>query len=200
VKLAPTKVSTIVVLTKEALRFAGGEADDDLERQLASGVAAGLNATLLGTGAGTEDVEPAGLLNGITPTPVTGLSDAEIFGDLIAALTGMLRPTVVASLPITLRLKAALGAGAGDVRFVIAPEAGTLAVIVDERAVAFSVGALDIDTSAQTSLAMSDGPESPSQMTSMFQTNSVAIRAEIFANWEVVRSAGIAAIDFAEGS
>jgi hypothetical protein len=200
VKLAPTKVSTIVVLSHDALLFAGAPADDDLERQLASGVAGGLNATLLGAGAGTPDVEPAGILNGITPIPATGLSDSEIFADLIAALSGTLRPTVVASLPIALRIRAALGAGAGDLRVVIAPEAGSTAVIVDERAVAFSVGALDIAESGQTSLSMSDSPEAPSTLVSMYQTNSVAIRAEIYANWEVVRPAGIAAIDFSEGS
>lgn len=196
VKLAPTKVSTIVVLSHEALLFAGGEADEDLERQLASGVASGLNATLLGDGAGTPDVEPAGLLNGVVPVASSGLTDAQIFADVIEALEGMLRPTVVASLPIALRIKAALGAGADDLRVVIAPEAGDVAVIVDERAVAFSVGALDIAESGQTSLSMSDSPEAPSQMTSLYQTNSVAIRAEIYANWEVVRPAGVHAIDF----
>jgi hypothetical protein len=196
VKLAPTKVSTIVVLSHEALLFAGGEADDDLERQLASGVAGGLNATLLGNGAGTPNVEPAGLLNGIVPVASTGLTDAAIFADLIAALEGMLRPTVVASLPIALRIRAALGAGSDELRIVVAPEAGDVAVIVDERAVAFSVGALDVDRSRNTSLAMADNPDSPAEMVSMFQTNSIAIRAEIYANWEVVRPEGIHAIDF----
>jgi hypothetical protein len=200
VKLSPTKIATLIVLTNDVLRLGGGPADDDLEAQMASGVAGGLNRTLLGNGAGTPDVEPAGLLNGITPTPATGLSDAEIFEDLIAALTGMLRPTIVAALPIALRIRAALGAGSGDVPIVVEPEAGTTAIIVDARAVAHSIGGLDVDRSRNTSLAMADNPDSPAEMVSMFQTNSIAIRTELYANWEVVRPAGIAAIDFAEGS
>jgi hypothetical protein len=196
VNLDPTKVATLCVFSQEQLRHTGDGADEDLERALASSVAAGVNAAFLSDSAGVADEQPAGILNGVTPVASTGLADNQIFTDLIGALDGMSRPTIIAALPIALRIWSAFGAGADGLKVVVTPEAGDLAVIVDENAVAYATGALDVDTSGQTSLAMADNPQSPANHVSMFQTNSVAIRAELFANWEVVRADGVAAIDF----
>jgi hypothetical protein len=63
-------------------------------------------------------------------------------------------------------------------------------------------GAVTVDASREASLEMSDGPANnsgtPTQtndMVSMFQTNSVALRAERFINWQRRRSAAVQVID-----
>jgi HK97 family phage major capsid protein len=62
-------------------------------------------------------------------------------------------------------------------------------------------GAVTIDASREASLEMSDAPANDSgapmaaQMVSMFQTNSVALRAERFINWQKRRSAAVQVID-----
>jgi HK97 family phage major capsid protein len=62
-------------------------------------------------------------------------------------------------------------------------------------------GAVTIDASREASLEMSDGPASNSgtptaaQMVSMFQTNSIALRAERFINWSKRRTAAVKVID-----
>ena len=62
-------------------------------------------------------------------------------------------------------------------------------------------GAVTIDASREASLEMSTTPASNSgtptaaQMVSMFQTNSVALRAERFINWQPRRAAAVSVID-----
>lgn len=62
-------------------------------------------------------------------------------------------------------------------------------------------GAVTIDASREASLEMADNPASNSgtptaaQMVSMFQTNSVALRAERFINWQKRRAAAVQVID-----
>ncbi len=62
-------------------------------------------------------------------------------------------------------------------------------------------GAVTIDASREASLEMSDAPANTSatptaaQMVSMFQTNSVALRAERFINWQKRRAAAVQVID-----
>lgn len=62
-------------------------------------------------------------------------------------------------------------------------------------------GAVTIDASREASLEMSDAPANdagaptPATMVSMFQTNSVALRAERFINWQKRRAAAVQVID-----
>jgi len=62
-------------------------------------------------------------------------------------------------------------------------------------------GAVTIDASREASLEMSDAPANDAsaptaaQMVSMFQTNSVALRAERFINWQKRRAAAVQVID-----
>jgi HK97 family phage major capsid protein len=62
-------------------------------------------------------------------------------------------------------------------------------------------GAVTIDASREASLEMSDAPANDAgaptaaQMVSMFQTNSVALRAERFINWQKRRAAAVQIID-----
>lgn len=62
-------------------------------------------------------------------------------------------------------------------------------------------GSVTIDASREASLEMSDAPANTSatptaaQMVSMFQTNSVALRAERFINWQKRRNAAVQIID-----
>jgi hypothetical protein len=62
-------------------------------------------------------------------------------------------------------------------------------------------GQVTIDASREASLEMVDvgtedasGGASPAAMISMFQTNSIAIRAERFVNWQKRRSAAVAVL------
>jgi hypothetical protein len=194
VNLAPLKVASLLVLSRETVRGSGGRADQALRTSIAAAASRAVNTTLLGAAAAVADESPAGLAAGLSVTPSTGLSDAQVFDDVLGLVDGFDRPTLVASLGPALRIRAALR-GADELPVIIAPEAGSLVFAVDEFAVAFALGAIDVAASEHATLAMSDEPGSPAQQVSMYQTNSVALRVDVHANWTVARPGGVRVLD-----
>lgn len=82
------------------------------------------------------------------------------------------------------------------------PSQGRLAVLVNANDIALADdGGFNVDMSREASLEMSDAPAQNSttptaaQMVSMFQTNSVAFRAERTINWTRLRSEAVYVID-----
>jgi HK97 family phage major capsid protein/HK97 family phage prohead protease len=79
---------------------------------------------------------------------------------------------------------------------------GNLVIAVNARFVALADdGQVSVDASREASLQMLDNPTNNSatgtatSMVSMFQTNSIALRAERFINWGVLRSGAVQLID-----
>lgn len=190
----PLKVSAITVLTTESLRWSGPDADAALRRTLAYAATTAVNGTFLSAVAAETDESPAGVAFGLTPLASSG----DVFEDLTGLLDGLRAPTVVASLTNALRIRAAT-LNASELPVVVAPEAGSTVYAIDRFAVAFSLGRIDVDASEHAAIAMSDEPDAPAQLVSMFQTDSRAVRVSVFANWTVVRPDGVRVLEM-EGS
>jgi hypothetical protein len=192
VTLDPATVATLIVTSKETLRAAGPRADAALMELLEQAAVRALNATLLSDAAAVAGESPAGLANGLAPVSAASLADADIFDAALALLAGMRRPTLVGALPAVLRIRAALGAGGELVNALVAPEAGDLVYAIDQGAVVYAFGGVNVQASDETALQMTGSPSAdPTAMVSMFQTNNVALRVDAYANWEVVRDGGV---------
>jgi hypothetical protein len=175
------------VLSKETLRASGDRADSALMSLLEQSAVRALNSTLLSDDAAVANVSPAGLGAGLTPIESSGMDDASLFTDALELLDGLVRPTLIASLAGALRLRAALGAGGELVNIVVAPEAGSRVFAIEQGAVAYAFGGIDVQSSEQAALQMNDAPSGdPANLVSMFQTNNVALRVDAVANWTVV--------------
>ena len=57
-----------------------------------------------------------------------------------------------------------------------------------------------MDKSSDTTLIMSDNPESAGALVGMFQTDTVAFKTLVYANWENQRPGGVAVITGADYS
>jgi HK97 family phage major capsid protein len=87
-------------------------------------------------------------------------------------------------------------------QYVPAESGGSMLILVNGQDIWLADdGAVTLDASREASLEMSDAPTnditSPTaaSLVSMFQTNSVALRAERFINWQKRRSAAVQVID-----
>jgi hypothetical protein len=196
VTLAPTKLAALMPVTNELLRASGDRADRALQRALRDAAVAALNAALLSDDPGTPDESPAGLGDGLASTPSSGLTDAAILEDIVELVDGMREPTLIGPLGLVLRARAALR-GADDLPIVVAPQASNRLFAVDAGAVVFAGPAIDVASSKHASVVMSDTPDSPAAMVSMWQTNSTVLRVDVLVNWTVVRPDGVRALNFA---
>lgn len=194
-KMDPLKAAGIAVISKELVRTSGERADAAIEAALAGAARRAVNASLLSDDAAVSTVSPGGLAAGLVAIDSTGTDDTSIFGDVLALLDGLENPVLVASLGYALRIRHAFG-GAPELPVIVAPEAGDLVFAIDELAVAYSLGGLNVNASEHAAIEMSDGPSQPATLVSMFQTNSVALRVEIYANWSVINSAGVRVLSF----
>ncbi len=68
-------------------------------------------------------------------------------------------------------------------------------MLVDASQIAADAGVLEVEVSDDANLQMSDSPtQAPSNTVSMFQTNSLCIRARRFFSLQHVRAAAVAGI------
>lgn len=221
-----TKIASIAVLSDEIVRLSSPAAELLTRDSLADAIVQQLDADFIDPdNAGTANVKPASILNGVTPISSSGNAEANVRQDILAVFA----PWIAANMRVTdgawimssttaLALSLMVN-GLGQPSFPdISPTGGTLwklPVIVSDSAgvvngsagghivalVAQSAilladdGTVAVDLSREASLEMSDAPSSSSatgtgaSLVSMFQTNSVAIRAERWINWVKGRSA-----------
>jgi HK97 family phage major capsid protein len=228
-----TKVAAISVITQELARFSSPAAEGMVRDQLAETVIAKIDSDLFDPAvAAVSNVNPAGLLNGVSPVvgpPKTGV-DAE---DVRCALLRLWAPWDSTNIgarpayyttPAVARYLAFMRDPLGQQSFPgMTPQGGTLngvpvrvsnylanaggsggapLILVDEAEIWLADdGQVALDMSDQASLEMSDAPAQNStsptaaQMVSMWQTNSIALRAERFIWWQARRSGAVQWID-----
>lgn len=215
--LPACKVVAMAVLTQELAQFS--EAEAIISADLGGAAVTALDLAFIDpANAGVPGERPAAIThasNGAIAVPPSdsGTNDAAAvradFAALLAAFKGDLATAsfvLGSDVAVSLALMGqAIGTVAIDARggtgivfglpAIISSTAAGLVALVDEAAVQFG-GAKEarLDTSRETSIAMSDGPTSPSTMVSMFQTNSTLLLAEIPVNWRVVRAGAVAYI------
>ncbi|KAA5961016.1 MULTISPECIES: phage major capsid protein [Pantoea] len=213
------KVAAIAVLTDELIRFSNPAADALVRNALAEAVIARLDTDFINPSkAEVAGVSPASVTNGITAIPSTGIPDedaAAAFGVFVAA---NLQPngavwlmSSTTALALSMRKNALgqkeypdmtlLGGTFQGLPVIVSQYVGNLLVLVNAPDIYLADdGGVAVDMSREASLEMESEPAGDSgtptatEMVSMFQTNSVAIRAERWINWKRRRTAAVAVI------
>lgn len=214
-----SKVAAIAVLTDELIRFSNPAADALVRNALAEAVIARLDTDFINpTKAEVANVSPASITNGIAGIPSTGDPDADAeaaFGQFVVA---NLQPTggvwIMSStnaLALSMKKNALgqkmypemtlLGGTFQGLPAIVSQYAGTNLTLLNAPDIYLADdGGVAVDMSREASLEMESDPTSDSvtptgtEMVSMFQTNSVAIRAERWINWKRRRTAAVAVI------
>lgn len=228
--LAFTKVAAITVITEELARFSSPSAEGMVRDSLRDCLVERLDIDFIDPAhAGTANVSPASITNGVAAMTSAGITADNVRAD-IQRLIGAFIATnanpagLVLIMPTTLALALSLMTNAlGQAEFPNLSMAGGtvqgIPVITSQYAanasgygnLVIAVNANDIlladdnevtvDASREATLEMSDTPTQDSTVptastgVSMFQTNSIALRAERFVNWSKARAGAVAYID-----
>lgn len=208
-----TKLAAISVLTDELVRFSNPNAETLVRDQLAAAIIARMDIDFVDPAkAAVANVSPASITNGVTAIPSTG-NDADAIREDVRLVMGqyiavnMSPSSAVWIMSSTAALSLSLMYNPlGQVEFPnISMGGGTfvgIPVIVSDHVPAGTViivnasdvfladdDVVTVDASREAALQMDDAPTNNSStgvgaaMVSMFQTNSVALRAERYINW-----------------
>lgn len=230
-----TKIAAIAVITQELARFSDPSAERLVRDSLADTVIARADADLFDPDlASVANVNPAGLLNGVSP--VAGVAAPYDQEAVICAIMRLWAPwdstfmgtrPAYYTTPAAARWLAFMKDALGNPAFPgVTPTGGTLNgipvrvsqylannggsggapfILVDESEIWLADdGAVTLDASEQASIEMSDTPvgsssptvaASATNLVSMWQTNSIAFRAERFIWWGARRSGAVQWID-----
>ncbi len=223
-ELGPLKAANIAVATMEALRDSSPSAETLLRDDLAAAIAAAIDTAFIDpANAGSAGVKPASITNGLTPITSGGNDAAAIREDVRAAMAAFIAANNPLSSGVWI-MSATTALSLSMLRTALdQPEfsgitmnGGTffgLPVVVSEYIDGYVVlanasdiwfaddGGVSVDMSTEASLQMMDNPTvnsvtpTATDLVSMFQTNSVAFRAERTINWTRRRDTGVAVID-----
>ena len=213
------KVAAIAVLTDELIRFSNPRADALVRDALANSVIERLDVDFIDPQkAEVGGVSPASITNGITPVASTGVPDDDAAAALGAFIAADITPTGgvwlmsgVTALALSQRKNALgqkeypemtmLGGTFQGLPVVVSQYVGNQLILVNASDVYLADdGGVAVDMSREASLEMESAPTGDSltgagvQMVSMFQTNSVAVRAERWINWKRRRNGAVAVI------
>lgn len=224
-QLDPLKVANIAVATMESLRDSSPSADTLIRDGLAEAIAARLDIDFINPAkAAVAGVSPASITNGVTPIASEGVNADAVrtdVGAMIAQFTANANPlsTGVFIMPSALASILSLMTNPlGQAEFnTVTRTGGTIVgypVIVSDYVPAKTMvlvnaqdvyladeGGVDVSMSDQASLQMDDAPTNdsvtptPTTLVSMFQTNSVAFRAERTINWARRRAVSVSVLN-----
>jgi HK97 family phage major capsid protein len=213
------KAVGMFAMSEELVLLRAPGSEDFLNDELRRGIVAWLDGALVDpTIAAVPDVSPASLTNGVTPIAASGTTAAAAVADLASLLTEyVFRGGHIETAVVLLSSKNAIGLRlTGNSAFEgLTREGGTLAglpavasdalndqIVVLDTAMFFAAfdDAIDISTARNTTLQMLDNPTNnaatatATQMVSMWQTNTVAVRVERPINW-VTLAGAVAVLD-----
>lgn len=213
------KIAAIAVLTDELVRFSNPSADILVRNALAESVIARMDTDFVDPAkAAVAGVSPASITNGITGIPSSGNPEVDIeaaFGQFITANLSPANGVWLMSSTTALALSmlrnplgqkqypdiTLLGGSFAGLPVIVSQYVGNQIILVNASDIYLADdGQVAIDASREASLEMATNPTQDSttgagaQMVSMFQTNSVAIRAERWVNWKRRRDAAVAVV------
>ena len=214
-----SKVAAISVLTEELLRFSNPKADVLVRNSLAEAVIARLDVDFVNPAKSEViGVSPGSITNGATTIPSTGSPDDDSTAAFQVFIDANLQPTgavwlMSSSTALALsKRKNALGqkeypdmtmfGGIFEgLPAIVSQYVGNQLLLVNAPDVYLAdEGGVAVDMSSEASLEMESAPTHDSvtptgvELVSMWQTNSVAIRAERWINWKRRRTAAVAVI------
>lgn len=204
--LEPYKLASITTLTREMMDASTAEAI--IRQALSESVANGLDQAMFSVGPGSAD-HPPGLLYGVGALTTSTSTDKDIamIDDLTAIVHAVARvagagPVVLIAAPeqaasIALRYLKALDY---SLLATAALPAGSVVAVAANALVSAFGGTPTIEANRETELVMNDQPGevvtvggmTGSPIASMFQSDRVALRIGMFANW-VLRAPGAVA-------
>jgi HK97 family phage prohead protease len=226
--LSPLKVANICVLSMENIRYSSPSSDAIVRDQLVAALAARLDTDFINPAkTAVSNVSPASITNGASAIVSSGDDADAIRLDIRSLLakfnasnnpvtSGVFVMTSACAQALAMMVNAlgqqefpTMGATGGTVYGmpVIASDYVPSALVVLVNASDIFLGddgGFQVDTSQEASLEMSDAPTHDSstptaaQLVSMFQTNSVAVRAERIINWMRARSQSVAYLTSAD--
>lgn len=222
-ELSPLKAANIAVATMEALRDSSPSAETLLRDDLAAAIAAAIDTAFIDpTNGGSVGVKPASITNGLTAIPSSGNDAVAIREDVRLAMAafiaasnplsaGVWMMSATTALALSM-MRTALdqpefsgitmnGGTFFGLPVVVSEYIGDYVVLANATDIWFADdGGIAVDMSTEASLQMMDNPTvnsvtpTATDLVSMFQTNSVAFRAERTLNWTRRRDTGVALI------
>lgn len=215
VTLGITKCAGIIVITEELARNSTPAAEDVIRRDMVNGVAAYLDQQFIDPAvAAVAGVSPGSVTNGVTPITTAGTTPANARTDIQAlanAMTALNISTSGAVLilsetnalaftnalnPLGQPLFPGMTQQGGMVmgyQAITSQTAGTTVALVQPNQILYADdGGVTIDVSREASLQMDSAPmavpDATVVLTSLWQMNYVALRAERFINWKKART------------
>ncbi len=213
-----TKLATIAVITEELARFSAPSAETIIRDSLADAIIQQMDVDFVNpANAGTADVKPASITNGVTAVVSSGSTEQAIRDDISA----LFAPFIAANLTpkngvwimsATTALALSLMQNAlGQVAFpgismnggtfnglpvVVSEAVGNIVILANASDILLADdGQVSIDVSREASLQMNDAPMNPADATTVFrslwQDNLIGIRAERYVNWIKARAASV---------
>jgi HK97 family phage major capsid protein/HK97 family phage prohead protease len=204
--LAVAKAAGIIVLTKELVMLSNPSAEALVRADMVAGIAQFLDSQFIDPAvAAVAGVNPASITNGAP----TAAGSASPFADVMALINHFATNNIAVD-GVTFILSAANclalsfrqntdgsaqfpgisinGGSYKGLTFIASQAAGANVIALQPQLVLYAdEGGVSIDASEQASLQMDSAPASPSDATtvyvSLWQTNTIGLRAERFINW-----------------
>lgn len=204
-ELPPRKVCALSVITQELARHSNAE--DIIGVDLQKAAITELDSSFIDpANAGVTGEQPASVTNGLTPISATSDPAADI-GSALDAFTGQLESAAWVMHPKTAASLSLRGDPFGFVHAlggqlvglpVVTSSACPVGVIVllDQDGIELGGGeGANLKTAREASILMETEPGSgATQLTSLWQTNSMALLAEIVVNWRIARTGAVVVI------
>jgi HK97 family phage major capsid protein/HK97 family phage prohead protease len=203
--LGIAKAAGIIVLTKELIMLSEPNAEDLVRKDMVAGIAQFLDAQFIDPAvAAVVGVNPASITNGAPTAAATASPLADIMGLIshfaanniaVDGVTFIMSAANALSLSFRTNLDGSplfpgIGINGGSYRgltFITSQAAGTNVIALQPQLILYADGGIEIDASQEASLQMDSAPASPADATtvyvSLWQTNTVGLRAERFVNW-----------------
>jgi HK97 family phage prohead protease/HK97 family phage major capsid protein len=205
--LGVSKVAGIIVLTKELVMLSNPSAEALVRADMIAGIAQFLDQQFIDPAvAAVAGVNPASITNGAPTAPATANPLADIMGLIahfaanniaIDGVTFIMSAANALSLTFRTNLDGSPefpgvtinGGNYKGLTFVTSQAAGANVIAVQPALVLYAdEGGVTIDASQEASLQMDSAPASPADATTVFvslwQTNTIGLRAERFVNWQ----------------
>lgn len=175
-ELTMTKAAAIVVMTKELARATNDEARKLFETELASAVTRATNASVLTSLTSSATVAVAGTGDPLSDLRAGLRAAAPSTGYVVAASAGE-----VADLATRAENRGGMGIRGGTfvrgVEIVVMDNVNGMHIIPASRLAMFDEG-LKLSSAGHATVDMRDTPDSPAQLVSLWQTNSVGLLVE----------------------
>ena len=212
--LESRKVAAIIVLTSESVKFAGAVTEAALQRDLQRAVVDTWDEAFLdASNAGIPEEMPPSITYGAPSSASAGDPAADI-AKLVADFDGDFGAAYFVTDPKTAAQLAMVRAGGTFVFPDVGPRGGSILgipvltsrasprdadggqiALVDPTGITGADIATEIGKSEHAALQMDDAPDAEAgQLVSLWQSNLVAFKSEVFTNWEVQREGSVVVV------